>query len=599
MNRVKRSGVLLSCLMLLSTICFAQSSGLITTVAGNGTEGYAGDGGPAVSAQLSHYTNIAFDSSGNLYIADQINERIRKVTSDGQITTVAGNGTPGFSGDGGQAVSAQLHGPTDVAFDSSGNLYIADSGNSRVRKVTPGGVISTVVEIPGAWQIGLDKAGNLYVVDYEYDGWFENSRTIKVTPAGEQSTVLGGDREPVHDGAMAGFVNAWTDDIAVDPEGNIYAATRSYSHDGTEVGWLVKVTPDGIIHTIAGGGTQEPRDGIPALTAKLSLNALALGRLGSTYICNPSTSRIFKVTPEGLIATVAGNGTAGYSGDGGPANLAQLNNPGALAIDLEGNLYASDSGNFRIRKIELARSSAYFPQIAVGGGWSSLFTFVNTGSTEESGSLIIRDPQGNPLILSVELIDGSGTTHPAQTSSSFAFAVPSGGSVMLSATSSIQSISSGNALKTGWAQLTSTEGSLSGMVTYEYANGSSTECIVSVPESEPMQIVTIPIYMDRGSGRLPAYAIANPGSQATSLNLILKAQDGTVVDDSVVFNLGPGEQTARYLLQDTALNEFKGTLLLRAQEGRSFVAFAVLDRQGLLTAIPLVPANQVLLQSGK
>lgn len=351
MNRVKRSEVLLSCLMLLSTIGFAQSSGSITTVAGNGTEGYAGDGGPAVSAQLSHDTNIAFDSSGNLYIADQINQRIRKVTSDGQITTVAGNGTPGFSGDGGQAVSAQLNGPTDVAFDSSGNLYIADYGNSRVRKVTPGGVISTVAEIPGAGQIGLDKAGNLYVVDYEYYGWLENSRTIKVTPTGEQSTILGGEREPIHDGATARFVNAWTDDIAVDPEGNIYAATRSFSQDGIEVGWLVKVTPDGIIQTIAGGGTQELRDGIPALAAKLSLNALALDRLGSIYICNRSTSQIFKVTPEGLIVTVAGNGTAGYSGDGGPATSAQLNDPTSVAVDKMGNILVGDSGNLRIRKI--------------------------------------------------------------------------------------------------------------------------------------------------------------------------------------------------------------------------------------------------------
>jgi sugar lactone lactonase YvrE len=594
MNRVKRSGVLPCCLMLLGTIGSAQSSGLITTFAGNGTEGYAGDGGPAVSAQLSHYTKIAFDSSGNLYIADQINQRIRKVTRDGQITTVAGNGTPGFSGDGGPAVSAQLNGPTDVAFDSSGNFYIADCGNSRVRKVTPGGVISTVAEIPGAGPIGLDKAGNLYVVDYEYDGWLENSRAIKVTPAGERSTVLGGGQEPIHDGANAIFVNAWTDDIAVDPEGNIYAATRSFSKEGNEVGWLVKVTPDGIIHTIAGGGTQEALDGTPALTAKLKLNALALGRLGSIYINDWSASRILRVTPEGLIATVAGNGTAGYSGDGGPANLAQLNNPGALAIDPEGNLYVSDWDNFRIRKMELSRPTAYFPQFVAGGGWSSLFTFVNTGSTEESGNLIITDPQGHPLMIGVELTDASGTTHLAQTSSSFAFAVPPGGSVILSATSSMQSISSGKALKTGWAQFTSTGGSLGGTVIYEYVNGSSTECIVSVPESEPMQTATIPIYMDRGSGRLLAYAIANPGGQAISVNLILKAQDGTVVDDSVVFNLGAGEQITRYLLQDTALNIFKGTLVLYAQKGQSFVAFAVLDKQGLFAAIPLVPTRQGL-----
>ena len=187
----------------LNAADLSQSSGLINTAAGTGVAGFSGDGGPAISAQINQADGIAVDSSGNLYIADTGNHRIRKVTPDGVITTVAGNGIQGYSGDGGPAASAQLSEPTDVALDPSGNLYIADLGNSRVRKVTPAGVISTITTITWAPDIAVDSAGNLYVNEHDWDYWWmENSRIYKVTPDGVKSVVAGNDPRYIRLSAM-------------------------------------------------------------------------------------------------------------------------------------------------------------------------------------------------------------------------------------------------------------------------------------------------------------------------------------------------------------------------------------------------------------
>ena len=267
--------------------------------------------------------------------------------------------------------------------------------------------------------------------------------------------------------------------------------------------------------------------------------------------------------------------------------MALLDNPYDVAVDGNGNVYIADTENNRVRKVADSGIATYFPQFVAGGGWSSLFTIVNIAQTQGSGNLIFRDSQGNPLSVDIELTDSSGTIHPVQTSSSYSFSIPAGGSIILSAASSMQSISAGNAIRTGWAQLISA-GSLSGFVTYEYANGTATECIVSVPQSQLTANAVIPVHMDAGTSRQPAYALANPGSQPISVHMILKGQDGTVVEEPIVIDLGPGEQIARYLLQDVARDDFKGTLVLSAPEGGSFAAFAFLDKEGLLAAIPLI-----------
>jgi hypothetical protein len=569
----------------LNAADLSQSSGLIDTVAGTGVAGFSGDGGPAISAQINQADGIAVDSSGNLYIADTGNHRIRKVTPDGVITTVAGNGIQGYSGDGGPAASAQLSEPTDVALDPSGNLYIADLGNSRVRKVTPAGVISTITTITWAPDIAVDSAGNLYVNEHDWDYWWmENSRIYKVTPDGVKSVVAGNDPRSwaPQDGAPATSVYLpWTSDVEIDPEGNIYIAIETWSGDPIDYwGWIAKVTPDGILHLIAGGGYQDPGDEGPALSVTLLPEGLALDKQGNIYVSDGNTSRILKVTADGMIATIAGNGTEGFSGDGGPANLAQLNKPADLAFDPLGHIYVEDTSNSRIRKIELVPPPAYFPQVAVGGGWSTVFAVINTGAVGSTGNLIIRDPEGNPLTIDGELTDSFGTTHQAQAASSFSFDVPSGGTVFLSATAA-------GGIQTGWAQLVGPQDSLSGMVTYEYAGGASAKCFVSVPQSKPVQSAMIPVDMDISSGTLPAYAIMNPNNQAVSVNLVLRAQDGTVVDDSITISLRPGEQIARYLVQDLEFEKFRGSLIFRSKDGQTFVAFALLDKQGMLTPIPL------------
>jgi sugar lactone lactonase YvrE len=276
--------------------------GTISTVAGTGTPGYFGDGGAATSARLNAPTGVAGDPSGNLYIADWGNYRIRKVTPGGTISTVAGNGTLYF-GDGGPATSAQLDGPRGVTVDASGNLYIADNGNHRVRKVTPGGTISTVV--------GNGTAG------YSGDGGPAASARLNL-PAG----------------------------LAVDSSGNLYTADEEDCR-------IRKVTLGGTISTVAGNGTTGySGDGGPATSAQLSgLRGVAVDPAGNLYIADTYNNRIRKVAPGGTISTVAGNGTEGYAGDGGPATSAQLSTPFGVAVDSGGNLYIADYGNHRIRRV--------------------------------------------------------------------------------------------------------------------------------------------------------------------------------------------------------------------------------------------------------
>jgi uncharacterized protein (TIGR03437 family) len=356
-------------------------SGIISTVAGNGTCCYSGDGGPATSAQLSGPWGAAVDSAGNLYISDESNNRIRKVVPGGTISTVAGNGTAGYSGDGGPATSAQLYRPMGVAVGSTGNLYIADSGNQRIRKVTPDGTISTVAgngtqaysgdggpaisaELSLPGAVAVDSAGNLYIADT-----LNNSRIRKVAPDGTISTVAGnGIMGYSGDGgpATSAQLNGpW--DVAVDSAGSLYIADTWNNR-------IRKVAPDGTISTVAGSGTQGPLgDGGPATSAPLfNPRDVAVDYGGNLYISDASNNRIRKVAPGGTISTVAGNGTQGYSGDGGLATSAQLDVPEGLAVDTAGRVYVADSANKVIRVLApISCTYSVAPtslQIPVSGG---------------------------------------------------------------------------------------------------------------------------------------------------------------------------------------------------------------------------------------
>jgi uncharacterized protein (TIGR03437 family) len=334
-------------------------NGTITTMAGNGAYRFSGDNGPALSAALDNPEGLTVDRGGNLYFADTANNRVRKVAANGTIGTVAGNGLDGFSGDNVTAAASALSEPGDVSVDGAGNLYIAASGGNRILKVSPGGTLTTVagngagafsgdggsaamasLHLPSG--VAVDSAGNLYIADAG------NNRIRRVTPAGTISTVAGnGVAGFSGDGGMAANAALSSpSDVTVDGNGNLYVADTLNNR-------IRKITPNGTITTLAGDGASRfSGDGGPASGASLnSPYGVAVDGAGGVYIADSSNNRVRKVTPDGIINTVAGNGTAGFLGDGGPAIRASLTLPVAVAVDAAGSLYISDYGNHRIRKV--------------------------------------------------------------------------------------------------------------------------------------------------------------------------------------------------------------------------------------------------------
>ena len=319
---------------------------------------FAGDAGPATSASLHNPSSVAVDTAGNVYIADEFNHRIRKISPGGIITTVAGTGERVFSGDGGQATSISVASPKGVALDAAGNFYIADTDNSRIRKVTPDGIITTVAgggeifpgngdggpatsaRLDSAVGVAVDTAGNLYIAERG------SARIRKVSFAGIITTVAGngtfgfsGDGGPATSAQLDFPV-----DVAVDTAGNLYIADFGNHR-------IRKVSPGGIITTVAGNGVDDfSGDGGPATAASLnSPSGVAVDAAGNLFINNRSSGRIRKVNTSGIITTVAGGG--GDSGDGGPATSANFGFSLDVAVDAAGNLYIADAGSDRIRKV--------------------------------------------------------------------------------------------------------------------------------------------------------------------------------------------------------------------------------------------------------
>ena len=344
-----------------------DSAGVISTFAGTGEYGFGGDGGPAAEARLSYPRGVAADGAGNLYIADYVNYRIRKVGPTGIITTFAGTGEYGFEGAGGPASAARLAAPIDVATDGAGNLYIADSNNRRIRKVDSsfalfGAIIDTIAgtgefgfsgdgesaldaQLSLPWGVAVDDAGNLYIADYH------NHRIRKVDATGLINTIAGtgeiGDGAAASDAQLRGPPG-----VAVDGEGNTYIAD-SANHR------IRQVDSAGVISTIAGTGEYGySGDGGRKLDAQLSLpSSVAVDSAGNLYIADTNNHRVRKVrTTLALfgvpISTVAGTGESGFGGDGGRAVDARLSNPWGIALDGMGNLYIADTNNHRIRKVD-------------------------------------------------------------------------------------------------------------------------------------------------------------------------------------------------------------------------------------------------------
>ncbi len=274
----------------------------ISTFAGSAaaTGTYSGDGGAATAAGFDFPGATVMDAAGNVYITDRDNHVVRKVNTSGIVSTIAGNGTAGTSGDGGPATAAQISQPVGMTIDVSGNLYVAEYGGHRIRKITPAGIISTV-------------AGT--ISGYAGDG-----------------------------GSATDARLSFPTDVAVDAAGNIYISDYNY-------GYVRKVNTSGIISTFAGGGSSYA-DGIPATDAALwANNGVCVDAAGNVYIADMNHNRICKVTTAGLCYTICGDGTAGYTGDGGAATAARTNMPAFVQVDQAGNLFFSDHSNHVVRKI--------------------------------------------------------------------------------------------------------------------------------------------------------------------------------------------------------------------------------------------------------
>jgi len=291
------------CILFVLFITNQLRGQIITTVAGNGTAGYGGDGGDAEAAELNWPTGAVKDNAGNIYIADQLNNCIRKVNTSGIISTIAGDTTTGCDGDGVIATSAHLFSPYGVAMDNSGNMYISDFFCNRVRKINSSGVITTLA--------GNGDIGNT------------------------------GDGGPATTAALD-----WPTGMVADDSGNVYIAN--------EGGTIRKVNPLGVISTIAGDGIPDyGGDGGASTAAKLhSPYGVALDHAGNLYIADGGNNRIRKVNTSGIISTFAGTGISGYSGDSGPATAAQLSNMfGGVTVDNVGNVFIPDGGNNRVRMV--------------------------------------------------------------------------------------------------------------------------------------------------------------------------------------------------------------------------------------------------------
>lgn len=322
---------------------------IVTTLAGSGAPAFAD--GAGAEASLQHPRGVAVDASGNVYVADSDNHRIRKVTSAGVATTLAGSDTAAATD--GTGAAASFYTPWGVAVDGAGNVYVGDYGNQAIRKVTAAGVVTTLA---GSGMQGLadgmgaaagfalpegvavDADGNVFVAD-SY-----NMRIRKVSPAGLVTTIGG-----------SHFAPEWVSGVAVDAAGNLYAAETDGR--GDVYNRIRKVSSAGVVTTLAGSGMHAFADGIGAAASFDEPNGVAVDASGNVYVADTTNRRIRKVTAAGVVTTIAGSGAQAFADGTGEA--ASFSSPRSIAVDAVGNLYVADDLDNRIRKLTRSADTSH------------------------------------------------------------------------------------------------------------------------------------------------------------------------------------------------------------------------------------------------
>ena len=324
-------------------------AGVISTVVGNGTTGYTGDGGLATSAEIGSPQGMAFDTAGDLFFADYGSHVVREVNTSGIISTVAGTGTPGSTGDGGQATSAELNWPIDVVFNAAGDLFISDANANVIREVNTSGIISTVV--------GTGAAG------YTGDGGQAASAELNY-PFG----------------------------MAFNSSGDLFIADY-----GNNV--VREVNTAGVISTVAGNGSYGySGDGGPATSAELNNDAwIVFDAFGDMFIDDNSNIVVREVSPSGIITTAVGSGSFGYAGNGGPAIASELYQPFGIALDSSGNLFIGDSLNNVIREVAAAPLLTYTVTLPPSTLPAAVSLIVNAGAQTTTYQADVATSLGDPV----------------------------------------------------------------------------------------------------------------------------------------------------------------------------------------------------------
>lgn len=388
---------------------------IITTFAGQASAGFSGDLGAATNASLRGPTGLAFDALSNLFFADTSNNRVRKVDTNGVITTVAGKAARGFSGDGGAATNASLSAPNGVALDPAGNLFIADTSNNRVRKVRTDGTIITLAgkssfgfsgdggaatnaALNSPEGVAIDNFGNVLIADTANNRIREvRTNGIIVTVAGRGSPSYSGDGGAATNANLNGPTG-----ICIDAPGNWFIADMNNSR-------IRKVDTNGVIATVAGkSGSGFSGDGGPATNASLNHPfGVAVDSRSNLFISDSGNNRMRQVIHDGLINTVAGQATAGFSGDGGLATLASLNNPAGAAVVGSDQLFFADSGNSRVRTVAVAGPELTLDPVtlASAGAYDVVVANANGSVTSRVATLTVNVQSQPPLAISLTADD--------------------------------------------------------------------------------------------------------------------------------------------------------------------------------------------------